>query len=134
MDTTDKIRIDAGLLVLRIGLGINFFLLFLLKQAEVSTVFALHSARTLPLAVLAAGAAFVTVGLLTRIAASAMTLIWVWVLATGLYLGQAFYLFPVRAALFIIIFAALACTGAGRFSVDRVLASRRPESRVAAEH
>jgi uncharacterized membrane protein YphA (DoxX/SURF4 family) len=125
MSNADKTRVDAGLLLLRIGVGANFLLLFLLKQAEASAVFALHPSRTWPLLALASGAVLVTVGFLTRVAAAAMTLSWTWALATGLYLGQPFYLFPVRAVLFIIIFATLAFTGAGRFSVDRRVELRR---------
>ena len=115
---------DAGVLMLRLGVGTTSVLLFVLKHAEGVTVFVFHPGRAW-LVLLAAGAALVTLGFCTRFAAACMALTWAWAFGTGLYFGQPFYLFPVRAFLFIIIFTALACTDAGRFSVDRILQTRR---------
>jgi uncharacterized membrane protein YphA (DoxX/SURF4 family) len=113
---------NAGLLILRLGVGATSVLLFVLKHAGAVTVF--HPGRAWPV-LLAAGAALITLGFCTRLAAACMALSWAWAFGTGLYFGQPFYLFPVRAFLFVIVFTALAFTGAGRFSVDRILQTRR---------
>lgn len=109
---------NAGLLTLRLGVGATSALLFVLKHA----VF--HPGRAWPV-LLAVGASLITLGFCTRLAAACMAWSWGWAFGTGLYFGQAFYLFPVRAFLFVIVFTALAFTGAGRFSVDRILQTRR---------
>ena len=116
---------DAGLLALRLGVGTVFVLLSVLRHGEGGTVFIFHPGRAWPLIALGAGAALVTLGFQTRVVSTCIALAWAWALGTGLYLGQTFYLFPVRAVLFVIVFAALAFTGAGRFSVDHVFDSRR---------
>jgi uncharacterized membrane protein YphA (DoxX/SURF4 family) len=112
-------NIDAGLLALRLGVGANFMLLFALKQAQGGAVFAFHPGRVWMLAALVLGAALVTFGALTRFAAACMALGSLWALCSGLYAHEPFYLFPVRASLFTILFTALAFTGAGKFSLDR---------------
>jgi len=116
---------DAGLLALRLCLGTIFVLLFALKQSEAGTIFPFHPGRVWPIVILALGAALVTAGLRTRLIAAGMALGWAWALGTGLYLGQPYYIFPVRSFLFATVFASLALTGAGRFSVDGILKSRR---------
>jgi uncharacterized membrane protein YphA (DoxX/SURF4 family) len=118
--------IDAGLLTLRIGLGISFVFLFALKQSDSAEVFIRHPGRVWPLAALAIGALLVTFGFLARIAAGLSAMGWAWALYSGLQAGEVWYNLPVRAALFVIVFAALALTGPGRFSIDLVLGRRGP--------
>lgn len=122
MKTNHEQRSDLGILILRFGVGVNFVLLFALKQAGAGSVFV---QRTWPLAALALGAGLVTLGFRTRVVAGCMALVWGWILGYGIYCRQPFYLFPVRSALFVIVFGGLAFTGAGRFSLDHLLQSRR---------
>ena len=114
-------HVDAGLLVLRVGMAISFVLLFSLKAAEGADVFLYHPGRLWPLVLLCVGAAVVGVGFMTRLAAGAMTVSWLWVLYSELHLGKPFFSLPVRSVLFSGLFLTLCLTGAGRFSIDGVL-------------
>jgi hypothetical protein len=117
LTTLPESRADAGLLVLRSGVGASFVLLVSLKQAQGPTGGLLLG--------LAAGALCVTAGWATRLAAAGSALGWAWSAYAGLRAGEAWYALPVRAALYTIIFAALACSGPGRFSFDSWRASAR---------
>jgi uncharacterized membrane protein YphA (DoxX/SURF4 family) len=118
-------NIDGGLLVLRLGVGANGLLLFVLKQAQQPALFTPHPGRIWLLGALAFGSALITLGFLTRFTALCMTLIWAWTLYSGLSAGEPFFLFPVRDVLFMILLAAVGFAGAGRFSVDHVVESSR---------
>ena len=87
MKTNHEPQSDAGILILRFGVGVNFVLLFALKQAEAGSVF-VH--RTWPLAALALGAGLVTLGFRTRVVAGCMALAWGWILGYGIYCRQPF--------------------------------------------
>jgi DoxX. len=63
------------------------------------------------------GAFFVGMGFLTRYAAASLALGMVGALYTSVRLGEDW----LRAALYLIIFAGLSFTGAGKFSIDRLL-------------
>ena len=63
------------------------------------------------------GAFFVGMGFLTRYAAASLALGMVGALYTSLRLGEDW----LRAALYLIIFVGLSFTGAGKFSIDRLL-------------
>lgn len=117
-------QLDLGLLVLRLGLGTAVVLLFTMKQAEGGTEFLIPVARAGLTTLLVAGTSLVAVGVGTRWVAAYMAMIWALLLCAELYTGEPFYLFPVRAALFLILFTALAMAGAGRFSVDQARASK----------
>lgn len=109
---------DAGLLILRVGLGICFILLLALKQSNAAAVFVSHPGRLWPLVALSAGALFVVIGFFTRVTAIVMAFSWVWAMYSGLHGGQRFVSLPYRSILFLIVFATLALTGPGRFSLD----------------
>jgi uncharacterized membrane protein YphA (DoxX/SURF4 family) len=112
--------IDAGLLTLRIGLGISFVvLLIVLKQSYGAEVFIHPPGRLWPLAALAIGALLVTFGFLVRIAAVLSAMGWALTLYSALH-ADVWYSLPVTAALYVIVFAALALTGPGRLSIDFV--------------
>lgn len=113
-----RIGLDAGLLLLRLGVALIFILLFALKQSAGKEVFAYHPGRVAPLVALSLGALLVTCGWLTRPAAALMALAWAWAAYSGLHAGQHWFALPVRAALFVFLFAALALTGPGRYSLD----------------
>jgi uncharacterized membrane protein YphA (DoxX/SURF4 family) len=63
------------------------------------------------------GAFFVGIGFLTRFAAASLALGMVGALYTSVRLGEDW----LRAALYLIIFVCLTFTGAGKFSIDRLL-------------
>lgn len=112
--------IDAGLFAIRIGVGLSFVLLFSLKQSEVTKTFV--GQHGLPLVV--SITAFVVVcGFLTRWAAALSALAWIWVCYAELRAGLEWFILPVRAAEFIIVFAALAVTGPGKYSLDHLMGS-----------
>jgi uncharacterized membrane protein YphA (DoxX/SURF4 family) len=67
------------------------------------------------------GAFFVGIGFVTRIAATSLALGMVGALYTSMQLREDW----LRAALYLIIFAAVTFTGPGKFSVDRWLQSRK---------
>lgn len=112
---------DWGLLVVRVGLGLSFALLFGLKQSKASEVFAYQPGRVWPLILLGVTGALVVCGFWTEVAAAISALSWTWALYSGLRTGLAWYELPIRAALYAIMFAALAVSGAGRFSLDHAL-------------
>jgi uncharacterized membrane protein YphA (DoxX/SURF4 family) len=67
------------------------------------------------------GALLIGCGLFTRIAATSAALGMAGALYTSLRLGEDW----LRAALYLIAFSALSLTGAGRFSIDRLLQHRK---------
>ena len=67
------------------------------------------------------GAFFVGIGLLTRFAAASLALGMIGALYTSVRLGEDW----LRAALYFIIFLGLIFTGAGNFSIDRLLQTRK---------
>jgi uncharacterized membrane protein YphA (DoxX/SURF4 family) len=115
---TSETTTDVGLLVLRIGAGLCFLLLFALKQSEGRTIFISHPGQSLPLVLLSIGALLVTAGLLTRLAAGIVGSCWVLVAYSALHAGWDWQVMPVRAILFAFLFATLAITGPGKFSID----------------
>lgn len=119
------LRIALGLLVLRLGIGLSFILLFILKQSDAPRIFALHPGRVLPLLFLSLAALLVVVGFVTELAGSVSALAWAWAMYSGLHAGLQWYGLPVRAALYVILFTALSITGPGIFSLDSALRQRR---------
>jgi putative oxidoreductase len=135
-------RVDAGLLVLRLGAGLS--LLGCFGITKIGWVIALlHSPAPLsasgfaqlirsvgfPAPLLLALCAvlnetvtplFVASGFLTRVAAAIGALGMAGALYTSLRVGEE----PVRAALYVVAFATLALTGAGRYSVDEIIESK----------
>ena len=104
--------------MLRIGVELSFILLFTLKQSGAEQIFVLHAGRVWPLVILSIVAFSVTAGFLTEFTASLSSLAWAWAMYSGLRAGVEWYSVPIRAALYVILFAALATTGPGRFSLD----------------
>jgi uncharacterized membrane protein YphA (DoxX/SURF4 family) len=69
------------------------------------------------------GAFLIGCGLFTRVLAISSALGMIGALYTSVQLNEDW----LRAALYLIAFGALSLTGAGRFSIDRLLQSRRPK-------
>jgi len=69
------------------------------------------------------GALLIGCGLLTRLFAVSAALGMAGALYTSVQLGEDW----LRAALYLIVFSGLSLTGAGRFSIDRLLQNRRKE-------
>lgn len=114
-ETTNNI----ALLILRAGLAFCFVLLFALKQSQASAIFSSHPAALLPLVALSIGAfLLVVVGLVTRPAAALSGLSWIVALYSGLHGSTEWSGVPYRSALFVFLFATLAITGPGKFSLD----------------
>jgi uncharacterized membrane protein YphA (DoxX/SURF4 family) len=114
-------RINAGLLTLRVGIAISFILLYALPQSQSAEVFSYNPGRYWPLVALSFGAALVSLGVATRLLSACLALSWAWAAYIELEAGQRWGALPVRATLFLILFATLALTGAGKFSVDNWL-------------
>ena len=114
-------RIDAGLLTLRVGVAISFILLYALPQSQSAEVFGHHPVSYWPLVALSFGAAAVSLGVATRLVSVCLALSWACAAYVELEAGQRWESLPIRAVLFLILFATLALTGAGRFSVDNWL-------------
>jgi uncharacterized membrane protein YphA (DoxX/SURF4 family) len=114
-------RLDAGFFALRIGAGVSFVLLFGLKQSQGASVFINHPGRVWPLLALSFGALLVAIGFRTRLAAGAVALAWAWAVYSGLRGGVEWFVLPTRAFLYFMLFAALALTGPGKFSLDHLL-------------
>jgi uncharacterized membrane protein YphA (DoxX/SURF4 family) len=72
------------------------------------------------------GAFFIGIGFLTRFAAGSLALGMIGALYTSVRLDEDW----LRAALYLIIFLALTFTGAGKFSIDRLLRTRAANSRA----
>ena len=72
------------------------------------------------------GAFFIGIGFLTRFAAGSLALGMIGALYTSVRLDEDW----LRAALYLIIFLALSFTGAGKFSIDRLLRTRAANSRA----
>jgi putative oxidoreductase len=132
-----KTQSDLGLLVLResallllllFGWGkfVSLFLLISGRQAWSSWGLAADIAKvgfpaSVPLAVFvvlceSVGALFIALGLFTRVSAALAALSMAGALYFSLRMGERWYL----AALYLLLFVALALTGPGRFSIDRV--------------
>ena len=71
-------HLDSGLLVLRIGAGVSFVLLFALKQSQGANIFVYHPSRAWPLIALSFATLLVACGYRTRLAAGAAALGWGW--------------------------------------------------------
>ena len=142
-DRTDESQlgaVNAGLLLLRVTIGVGLFLVFgLLKIKDASAY--LHTGKWgfidfnrqvgLPLPTLIAwvqtinevlGSLFVAVGLLGRYAATLLTIGFIAATACSLKMNEPSWM---TAAFFAAVFAALALTGPGKFSVDYVVAKMR---------
>jgi uncharacterized membrane protein YphA (DoxX/SURF4 family) len=135
-------QVDTGLLVLRgaalfllftFGLGKFVGLVQLLRSGDplASSPFAvqIRDAVGFPAPGLAVvwvsvsesiAALFIACGFLTRLAAACATLSFVGALYFSLKIGEE----PLRAAIYLAIFASLIFTGAGKFSIDYLLKSR----------
>lgn len=83
---------DTGLLLLRIGAGIAFVVLFALKQSRGEDIFPYHPGRIWPLFALTIGALLVTFGFLTRPVACILAFGWTWALCTELRLGESAFI------------------------------------------
>jgi uncharacterized membrane protein YphA (DoxX/SURF4 family) len=135
-------RIEAGLLVLRLGAGLSLFGCFGITKIG-WIVSLLHSPAPLsawgfaqlirsvglpaPLALAFCAVLnetvtplFVASGFLTRVAGAIGALGMAGALYTSLRIGEE----PVRAALYVVAFAAVALTGAGRYSLDQKVRAR----------
>jgi putative oxidoreductase len=133
-----KTQADLGLLVLRgsallllllFGWGklVSLFLLISGRQAWSSWGLAADIAKvgfsaSVPLAVFvvlceSVGTLFIALGLFTRVSAALAALSMAGALYFSLRMGERWYL----AALYLLLFVALALTGPGKFSIDRVL-------------
>jgi hypothetical protein len=99
----------------------SFILLYALPQSQSAEVLGYHSGHYSPLVALSFGAAAVSLGVATRLLSACLALSWAWAAYVELAAGQRWESLPVRAVLFFILFAVLALTGAGRYSVDNWL-------------
>lgn len=117
---------DAGLLVLRLGLAFSYLFLVLKHHAEAAEVLSGHSGAAWPAILLSVPAFCVAVGFLTEVAAVLSAAAWIWALLSSLQSAQPWVVLPVRDAIYVILFAALAVTGPGKYSVlSSMVALRR---------
>lgn len=110
-------RLDAGLLILRAGVGVCTVLVVALPQAQGSGVPAGVPGRAGWILFLAVATLGVVVGRYARVAAAAASAAWLAAAAGGLASGQPWFVLPVRGAEFAFAHAALALSGPGRFTL-----------------
>jgi uncharacterized membrane protein YphA (DoxX/SURF4 family) len=111
-------RIDAGLLILRVGIGLSFIFLFGLKQSEASKIFIDLPGRSWPLVLLSIAAFAVVCGFFSRLAATLSASMWALAMYSALRVGVEWFILPIRSAEFVVLFTALAATGPGKYSLD----------------
>jgi uncharacterized membrane protein YphA (DoxX/SURF4 family) len=99
--------IDVALAILRVGLGASCLFV--------------HTANLGLRAALWLCAVLVACGVLTRVTSAAAAAGWCAALIGSLRQGTEWYLFPILATLYLILFAALALSGPGRIAIDRRL-------------
>jgi uncharacterized membrane protein YphA (DoxX/SURF4 family) len=119
-NSSSQSGIDAGLLAIRIGIGLSFVLLFALKQSEAAKIIVNQQERLLPLVSLSIAAFAVVCGFFTELAAALSALGWAWAMYSGLQSGAEWFVLPVRAAQYMILFAGLGVTGPGKYSLDHL--------------
>jgi uncharacterized membrane protein YphA (DoxX/SURF4 family) len=139
MTSGSERRLDAGLLLLRIGAGLSLLLLFGLQKLKAGALFAFagqpwefvdfNRRIGLPAPVLIAYcqslnesvcALFVAVGFLTRLSATLVAIGFAAATVCSLKANENL-LFP---GFYCLMFATVALTGAGKFAIDHVLKSR----------
>ena len=120
--------IDAGLLALRVGVGLSFVLLLSLKHAEAQKTFPGAGGRSWLLIVVLLAAVSLVLGVLTESAAAVLVLAWLWAGWSELRAGEAWFVLPIRAVEYAILCAALGIAGPGKYSLDRVLRHRPTEN------
>jgi uncharacterized membrane protein YphA (DoxX/SURF4 family) len=115
---------EVGLLFLRMAILVCFVLLFTLKGAAAGEAF-VRGPKQVFLTMSLLFAAAVIVGYFTRVASVVCVLLWAFAACSGLLAGQAADALPYRDMQFVILFAAFALCGAGRFSMDNLVRHRR---------
>lgn len=121
---------DAALLVLRLGLGFSYLFLVLKHRAEAAEVLSGHAGAAWPAILLSVPAFCVAVGFLTEVAAVLSAAAWNWALLSSLQSAQPWVVFPVRDAIYVILFAALAVTGPGKYSIRGSMVALRREGQL----
>jgi uncharacterized membrane protein YphA (DoxX/SURF4 family) len=119
------------MLIIRIGIGLSFVLLFALKQSEAAKTLATQPGRMWTFVALSIGTVLVVCGLFTRLAAALAAIGWAWAMGTELRAGAEWFVLPVRAAEYMILFTALGITGAGKYSLDHWMGKMRSTKRTA---
>lgn len=115
IQTLRELREHIGLLLLRVGVSFAFALLLVFRQSVDRDALLLNSAVfwiLVPCTLLV-----VLGGFFARPAAAAAAVIWVLAAFVGTRAGEPWFVLPVRDCEFAFLFAAVALTGPGRFSV-----------------
>lgn len=109
---------DVGLLLLRIGVSSAFAFLIMLRQTADRDALLIYPKHFLILGALYVCAFMVLCGTLVRPASAVAAALWILAAAVGLNASEDWFSLPIRDCEFGFVFAALAFTGPGRFSVD----------------
>ena len=118
---------DAGLLLLRIGGAIALIALAATPMAKGKPdLFGLASTANWPLVVACGGAVSVGFGFLSRPISAGLSLFWICAMSSGLLDGHVWNVYPIRDALFAIIYGALAFIGPGRGTAASVRLKSNP--------
>jgi uncharacterized membrane protein YphA (DoxX/SURF4 family) len=112
---------DAGLLTLRLGLGLCQALLLVYPPAQEAWLQGMGPGRFWPLGLASIGVALIAAGWWTRFAAPLLVVIWMSALVGEIQSGARLGSFPVRSVLFAVLFASLAVMGPGAWSLDHLL-------------
>ena len=108
---------DLGLVLLRTGAAVASVSLAIIPLVKAPNL-AVASPANWWLIVAGVGSVLAALGLKIRPVSAALTGFWLFTSLAGLYAGFAWSVFPIRAALFAIIYGALALTGPGRRSAS----------------
>jgi len=109
---------DVGLLLLRIGVSSAFAFLIAMRQTADRDTFLIYPKHFLILGMLCCCTFFVLCGAIVRPASTVAVVLWIAAAGVGLDAGENWFALPVRDCEFAFVFAALAFTGPGRFSVE----------------
>lgn len=116
-----KAPMNAGLLVLRIGAGVALGMLFVWGRFPNAAVAGI-SGHSWAIGIIAICCALTVFGLATRLAAGFLAAIMAFAAVWGLRTGQQPLEEPVRAVMFVVLYAALAFTGPGTQSLEFLMA------------
>jgi uncharacterized membrane protein YphA (DoxX/SURF4 family) len=115
--------LDAGLLAIRVGIGLSFVLLLALKPADATKFFAkatgtIAAGHLWPANIFPIAAFFMMFGLFTRVVAAVSALTCLCAAYAALHLGLDWFVLPVCLAEYVFLFTTLVITGPGKFSLD----------------
>ena len=120
-----SLSMNAGLLVLRIGSGIALAMLFAWGRFPYASVVGI-SGHSWAVGLVGMCGVLTLCGFATRSAAGFLAVSMAWGAAWGMHVGQRPLEEPIRAAMFAVLYTALALTGPGTLSLESLMSRSAP--------